>query len=83
MEARAEVAERELDEINGHFDCHRGEINHLKTREKDAKKQVDELGSFIIGAAHEAETFKYCLDRMSQIQLLTSKYHTFAKRFVT
>ena len=55
---------RDLEKINGWFDCHRGEINCLKTREKDAKEKVDKLGGFIIGAAHEAKTFKSCLDRM-------------------
>ena len=64
VEARAEVVGRDLEEINGQFDCHRGEINRLKTRDKDAKKKVVELGGFIIGAAHEAETFKSHLDRM-------------------
>ena len=39
---------RDLEEINGQFDCHRGEINRLKTREKGAKKKADELGGFII-----------------------------------
>ena len=55
---------RDLEEINEWFDCHRGEVNHLKTREKDTKEKVDELGGFIIGAAHEAKTFKSHLDRM-------------------
>ena len=64
MEARAKVMGKDLEEINGWFDCHRGEINHLKTREKDAKEKVDQLGGFIIGASHEAEVFKSCLDRM-------------------
>ena len=63
VEARAGVVGRDLEDINGQCDHHRGEINCLKTREKDAKK-VDELGGFIIGAAHEAKTFKSCLDRM-------------------
>ena len=64
VESRAEVVGRDLEEINGWFDHHRGEINHLKAREKDVKEKVDQLGGFIIGAAHEAETFKNCLDRM-------------------
>ena len=34
VEARAEVVGRDLEEINGQFDCHRGEINCLKTREE-------------------------------------------------
>ena len=58
------MVERDLEEVNGHFDCHRGEINHLKTREKESKEKVEELGGFVVGAAHEAETFKSCLDRM-------------------
>ena len=44
VEARAEVVGMDLEEINGWFDCHRGEINHLKTREKEVKEKVDELG---------------------------------------
>ena len=52
VEARAEVVGRDLEEINERFDRHMGEIDCLKTREKDAKEKVDELGGFIIGAAH-------------------------------
>ena len=37
VESRAEVVGTDLEEINGWFDCHRGEINHLKIREKDSK----------------------------------------------
>ena len=55
IEARAEVVGRDLEEINGRFDCHGGEINYLKTREKNAKEKAEELGGFIIGAAHECE----------------------------
>ena len=51
------MVERDLEEINGHFDCHRGEINRIKEREKEAR-------GLIIGAAHEAELFKIHLDRM-------------------
>ena len=29
VKERAEVVERDLEEVNGCFDCHRGEINHL------------------------------------------------------
>ena len=64
MEERSKVVERDLEEINGCFDCHRGEINHLKTREKESKEKVRELGGFVLGVAHEAEIFKSCLDRM-------------------
>ena len=66
VEARAEVVGRDLEEINGQFDHHRGEINHLKTREKDVKEKVDQLGGFIIGAAHKAEVFKSHLNRMEE-----------------
>ena len=38
VEARSEVVGKDLEEINGQFDCHRGEINHLKIREKDTKE---------------------------------------------
>ena len=64
MEARSKVVGRDLEEINGQFDHHRGEINCLKTQEKDVKEKVDELGGLNIGAAHEAKTFKSHLDRM-------------------
>ena len=64
MEARAKVVGRDLEEINGRFDCHRGEINCLKTRKKDAQKKVEQLEGFTIGAAHEAEVFKSCPNRM-------------------
>ena len=64
MEAKAEVVGRDLEEINGRFDRHRGEINCLKIREKEAKEKVDQLGGFIIGAGHEAKVFKTQLDRM-------------------
>ena len=57
---------RDLEEINGWFDCHRGEINCLKTREKDAKEETKKLKGFIIGAGHEAQVFKDCLDRMEE-----------------
>ena len=64
VEATAEVVGRDLEETNGQFDCHRGEINCLKIREKDAKETVERLEGFTIGAANEAEVFKPCLDRM-------------------
>ena len=66
VEARAEVVGRDLEEINGWFDCHRGEINHLKIREKDAKEEVEKLKGFVVGAGHEAQLFKDCLDRMEE-----------------
>src|SRR6202000_2414296 len=46
VEARAEVVGRDLEEINGWFDCYRGEINCLKIREKDAKEEVEKLKGF-------------------------------------
>ena len=66
VEARAEVVGRDLEEINGRFDCHRGEINHLKIREKDAKEETEKLKGFIVGAGHEAQVFKDCLNRMEE-----------------
>ena len=57
---------RDLEEINGRFDCHRGEINRLKIREKDAKEETEQLKGFIVGAGHEAQVFKDCLDRMEE-----------------
>ena len=43
VEARAEVVGRDLEEINGRFDHHRGEINPLKIREKDSKEETEKL----------------------------------------
>ena len=57
---------RDLEEINGWFDHHQGEINHLKIREKDSKEEVEKLKGFIVGAGHEAQVFKDCLDRMEE-----------------
>ena len=64
MEEQSKVVERDLEEVNGRFDHHRGEINCLKTREKELKEKVEELGGFVLGAAHEAEIFKSHLNRM-------------------
>ena len=66
VEARAEVVGRDLEEINGRFNHHRGEINCLKIREKDSKEEVEKLKGFIVGAGHEAQLFKDCLDRMEK-----------------
>ena len=66
VEARAEVVGRDLEEINGWFDHHRGEINCLKIRERDAKEEAEKLKGFIVGAGHEAQVFKDCLDRMGE-----------------
>ena len=60
------MVRRDLEEINGRFDHHRGEINRLKIREKDAKEETEELKGFIIGAGHEAQVFKNRLDRMEE-----------------
>ena len=64
VEKQSKVVERDLEEVNGCFDCNRGESNHLKTREKESEEKVEELGGFIIGAAHEAKIFKSHLDGM-------------------
>ena len=66
VELRAEVVGRDLEEINGPFDRHRGEINCLKIREKDSKEEVEKLKGFVVGAGHEAQIFKDCLDRMAE-----------------
>ena len=66
VESRAEVVGKDLEEINGQFDCHRGEINCLKIREKDAKEEVEQLKGFIVGTGHETQVFKNCLDRMEE-----------------
>ena len=64
VESRAEVVGKDLEEINGQFDCHRGKINHLNIREKDAEEETERLKGFIVGAGHEAQVFKNRLDRM-------------------
>ena len=66
VESRAKVVGKDLEEINGRFDRHRGEINCLKIREKDAKEEVEQLKGFILGAGHEAQVFKNRLDRMEE-----------------
>ena len=66
VEARAEVVGRDLEEINGRFDCHRGEINCLKIREKDAKEETEQLKGFIVGAGHKAQVFKNRLNRIEE-----------------
>ena len=66
METRAEVVGKDLEEINGQFDCHRGEINCLKIREKDSREEVEKLKGFIIGAGHEAQVFKNHPDWMEE-----------------
>src|ERR1700743_1232278 len=66
VEARAEGVGKDLEEINGQFDCHRGEINHLKIREKDAKEETEKLKGFIVGAGHEVQVFKDHLDRLEE-----------------
>ena len=66
VESRAEVVGRDLEEINRWFDHHRGEINRLKIREKDAKEETEKLKGFIVGAGHEAQVFKDCLDMMEE-----------------
>ena len=66
MESRAEVVGKDLEEINGQFDRHRGEINCLKIREKDTKEETEQLKGFIVGAGHEAQVFKNRLDRMEE-----------------
>ena len=66
VESRAEVVGKDLQEINGRFDRHRGEINRLKIREKDAKEETERLKGFIVGAGHKAQVFKNRLDRMEE-----------------
>ena len=43
VEVRSEVVGKDLEEINGWFDHHRGEINCLKIREKDSKEETRKL----------------------------------------
>ena len=74
FEVRSEVVGRNLEELNGCFDCHRGKINCLKTREKELKERVEELGGYIIGAGHKAKIFKDQLDWMEDPHLLVWAY---------
>ena len=66
VESRAKVVGKDLEEINGRFDHHRGEINCLKIREKDNKEEVEKLKGFIVGAGHEAQVFENHLDKMEE-----------------
>src|ERR1700743_2709026 len=66
VESRAEVVAKDLAEINRWVDRHRGEINRLKIREKNAKEETEQLKGFIVGAGHEAQVFKDCLNRMEE-----------------
>ena len=66
VEARSEVVGKDLEEINGQFYCHRGEITHLKIREKEAKEEVEKLKGFLVGAGHEAQVFQNHLNRMEE-----------------
>ena len=66
VESRAEMVGKDLEEINGRFDCHRGKINRLKIREKDSKEEVEQLKGFIVGTGHEAQVFKNRLDRTEE-----------------
>ena len=66
VELRAKVVGKDLKEINGRFDRHRREINHLKIREKDTREETDKLKGFVVGAGHEAQVFKDHLNRMEE-----------------
>ena len=66
VESGAKVVGKDLEEINGRFDHHRGEINRLKIREKDTKEETKKLKGFIVGAGHEAQVFKNRLYRMEE-----------------
>ena len=66
VESRAKVVGKDLKEINRRFDRHRGEINCLKIREKDAKEETEQLKGFIVGAGHKAQVFKNHLNRMEE-----------------
>ena len=57
---------RDLEEISGWFNCHRGEINHLKIREKNTQEKVEKLKGFVVGAGHEAQVFENHLDSMEE-----------------
>ena len=55
VEESSRVVETDLEEVNSCIDCHRGEIDRLKRKEKHLK-------DLIIGAGHEAQVFKTQLD---------------------
>ena len=58
------MVERDLEEVNGCFNHHQGEINSLKIREKELKEKVNQLEGFVVGAGHNAKIFKDRLDHM-------------------
>ena len=60
------MVERDLEEVNGCLDHHRGEINHLKKREAELKEKEEELRGYVLRAAHEVEVFKSWLDQMEE-----------------
>ena len=66
VEMRSEVVGRDLEEVNGCFDCHRGEINHLKRKEVELKEKEEELRGYVLGAAHESEVFIHQLNQMEE-----------------
>ena len=66
VEEWSQVVEMELEEVDGRFDCHQGEIDCLKTREKDLKGKQGEMEGYIIGAGHKAKIFKSWLDQMEE-----------------
>ena len=62
VEMRSKVVGRDPEEVNGHFYCHRGEINCLKRREVQLEEKEEVLRGYIIRAGHEAKIFKSWLD---------------------
>ena len=59
VEERSRVVGTDLEEVNGHFDCHQEEINWLKKREEKLKGQI-------IRAGHKTQVFKNWLDQMEE-----------------
>ena len=48
VEMRSEVVGRDLEEVNGCFYCHRGEINCLKKKEEALREKEEELRGYIL-----------------------------------
>ena len=80
VESRAEVVGRDLEEINGRFDHHRGEINRMKIREKDAKEETEQLKGYIVGAGCQGHSCPITsTERLYTVQVSTTRRSTKTK----
>ena len=69
---------RDLEEINGRFNCHRGEINHLKIREKDSKEEVEAKTSLTLTTTYliGSQVGRVTLKEVSTYIYASSPYNT-------